>query len=151
MTLAILRGQGGDQTAFHCPSFNRDDLEEQSGKFDAVFSYGYNLWLDHPPGQRQADGGSDHGLPRIMNLSYIGNPSMLVVFGEVAHTDYDNMAAKHIVYRHGDEDSCNIAFADGHAKSYTKEDVFVAPGESKAKNKTVVWDPEKPLVEESAN
>jgi len=137
-----------DKTPFHCPSFDMDDLPAPPGRYDAVFSYGYNLWIDHPTSDRKGQGGSDHNLPRLLKLNMIKNPTLLVIFGEVAHTDFDNMAGKHIVYRHGDGELCNLAFADGHAKTYDKAEVYIPQGQSKATNRGVIWDPELPLLEE---
>ncbi len=140
---------GEGRTPFHCPSFRMRDIQNPPSEFEAVFSYGYNLWLDHPTVARRAEGGAEHlhTLPRLMNLMYVDNPSMLVVFGEVAVSGFDNMAARNMFYRHKRGKTCNIAFADGHARTYGKKMVFVPPGGNKAANRTVVWDPENPLDE----
>lgn len=63
--------------------------------------------------------------------------------------DHDNRAAengnchaKHLHYRHaGNEQRVNIAFADGHAETFSRDQIYI---QTKQRTKNVIWNPHQP-------
>jgi prepilin-type N-terminal cleavage/methylation domain-containing protein len=139
-----------DKSVFTCPSLKLDDVEGTILPFSPVFSYGYNLWIDH--GNRRSEpscagdraDGFHNGVLWIDDLRLASDT---VVLGEVAHTEFDNMAGRHIRYRHGDGESTVMCLADGHVQAYRRAQVFVDESEPKCTNRGVVWDPDGTLPE----
>ncbi|MDD3604274.1 MAG: prepilin-type N-terminal cleavage/methylation domain-containing protein [Kiritimatiellae bacterium] len=132
---------GKDKSIFTCPSIKMKDVVDDEGNpitvrsRDAVFSYGFNLWLDHQ-GRLKEHGGFTRFGERLY-LDQLPEPSLMVTWGEVAHSEFSNMAGQHQKFRH--DDGANMCFADGHVSYYKSNDVYVT---SKKMNKTVIWDPE---------
>jgi len=146
---------GTDKSIFTCPSIKRSDVVNEAGNFIAydeytpVFSYGYNLWMDHSS-RAGAHGGESRFGP-LLFLDQIPDPSRMVVFGEVAHSEYPNMAGAHQKFRH--DYGANMCFADGHVSYHKSNEVYISRAASNWKmlNRGVVWDPEgiyeEPLVD----
>lgn len=128
-------------SAWFCPEFKMSDLENPPGSRDMVFTYAYNLWIDHDK-RSQSSHSDNPGIPNYnLRIDHIEDPANFVILGEVASTEFDNMAARHIVYRHNNKQACNMCFADGSARTYEKEEVYVPPAGEKDVNKGVIWDP----------
>ncbi len=137
----------GDKSVFMCPSLKKQDIVDENGSpitystREPIFAYGYNLWLDH--GGRAGEH-SPTAYGTRMRVSQILKPSKFVVFGEVAHAQFDNMASYHMKYRHDGNSYANLCFADGHASMVAKSDTYVGYSEANKKmiNRGVIWDPE---------
>lgn len=142
----------GDKSPFICPSIRIQDVANDAGAQvipgtrDPVFSYAYNLWLDHSG--RAGQHGGTTGFGTQLRLSQIAKPAKLAVLGEVAITDFDNMAGRHLRFRHNKGGAANILLADGHVETFSKAQVYVDPAlyggseASKKANVGVIWDPE---------
>lgn len=139
----------GQKNMFVCPSLKPEEVRNEAGQTyfpsnprEPIFSYAYNLWLDHS-GRAGEHGGSTRYAARL-RMSQITKPSRFAVFGEVANVGYDNMAGAHLRFRHDGTNSVNIVFADGHAQNFFWTNVFVNPTASdwKKQNVGVIWDPE---------
>ena len=137
----------GQKNIFVCPSVNVEDVQDGSGApalpgnaREPVFSYAYNLWLDHS--NRTTTAYSDQ-----LRISQILKPSRFVVFGEVAQLGFDNMCGKHLRFRHDGTTTVNIAFADGHAQNFFWTNVYVdiaafPASQVNRMNVGAIWDPE---------
>jgi len=136
-------GPGNGAPIFTCPTLKDTDVPNHSDTVPA-FSYAYNLWIDHTPSERASDQGFPSGLGRLLRISQLSEPTQFVVFGEVATTEFDYMTGFDMVFRHGGGSQINLAFADGHAQSFTTA-IEVDSSEGKAVNRGVIWCPEKDL------
>jgi prepilin-type N-terminal cleavage/methylation domain-containing protein/prepilin-type processing-associated H-X9-DG protein len=139
----------GQKTVFMCPSMRITDVKDEQGNLqtprarEPVFAYGFNLWIDHPPGQRERDHSSgETRYGTLLRASQLLKPSKTVLFGEAASVGFDNMAARHLEYRHDGTNNVNMVMVDGHAETFYREQVFVSRGEDKDINRGVIWDPE---------
>lgn len=132
--------QPGRNSIFMCPSLKDEDIEGSFDEGTPIFAYAYNLWIDH--GTRAGE--SVGVLPTLLNAIHIKNPSYFAVWGEVAHTAFDNMCGYHLKFRHGNDNKVNICCMDGSVRTFTKEQVEQPSksGNWKNKNKGIIWDPE---------
>ncbi len=143
-TLAARVGSGNaprerDRSIYVCPSFRMSHLPAPPTTNQAVFTYGYNLWIDHSARQQEHPGTA---FGPLLAESDIRKPSQFVIFGEVAVTRYSNMAAKHIYYRHRGGRYTNLCFADGHVESFFWKQLFVPSNGPRSYNRSVTWDPD---------
>lgn len=148
----------GDGSIYTCPAVTESDLREYESSIgrqldpytDPFMSYGYNLWIDHA--DRAGEHGGQTAYGRILRISQIREASRFVVFAEVAGA-VANCHAYHLDYRHNKNTAVNLCFADGHAATYLKADIYVDksefPGnEYKRKNRGgIIWDPEGDNIE----
>lgn len=138
-----------DKSIFTCPSYKAADVPSAIAAAMPVFSYAYNLWIDHSVGQRESqnnppyNGSGKSGFGQLIRLSQILKPSKFVVLGESSGISYDNMTGYHLVYRHRGTNSVNILFGDGHIELMAQTNVFVVNSASnKGRNNGVIWNPE---------
>jgi prepilin-type processing-associated H-X9-DG protein len=131
-----------DRSIYICPSFRMSHLSSRPGTNQAVFTYAYNLWIDHADREDEHPG-SAYG--PLLACADLPRPSQFAVFGEVAVTEYSNMAGKHMYYRHRGGKYANICFADGHVESLFWKQIFVPSNGRRSDNRGVIWDPDVPL------
>ncbi len=141
-----------DKSIFICPTLRLQDVQDDSGApvvpaaRDPVFAYAYNLWIDHSG--RAAQHGGSTAFGTLLRASQILKPAKFAVLGEVAITDFDNMAGRYLRFRHDGAESANILLADGHVENFARAEVYVDPAlyggseASKKANVGVIWDPE---------
>lgn len=128
-----------DRSIYVCPSFRLSHLAAPPITNQAVFTYGYNLWIDHSDRKGEHPGTA---FGPLLAGADITKPSQFAVFGEVAVTQYSNMAGKHIYYRHRGGKYTNLCFADGHVESFFWKQLFVPSNGRKSDNRGVMWDPD---------
>lgn len=115
-----------NKNVFTCPSLRAQQVAGGfGGGTTSVFSYAYNNSIDDKNRASTA-------FSQILRLSQIRNPSVFVVFGEVARTTPDVMDRTNLVYRHDGGKAANICFADGHVSSV----------EASSLTNTIIWNPE---------
>lgn len=138
-----------DKSIFTCPSYKVADVPTAIAASMPVFSYAYNLWIDHAVGQRESqnnppfNGSGKSGFGQLIRLSQITKPSKFVVLGESSGISYDNMTGYHLVYRHIGTNGVNMLFGDGHVELMARTNVFVVNSASnKGRNNGVIWNPE---------
>ena len=142
----------GQKNIFVCPSIKIEDVRDGNdqpalpGEREPVYSYAFNLWIDHVERPSEHAGGLT-GFGTQLRASQILKPSRFAVFGEVAQLGFDNMCGYHLRFRHDGTTTVNIAFADGHAQNMFWTNVFVDKavlGEvtARRRNNGVIWDPE---------
>jgi prepilin-type N-terminal cleavage/methylation domain-containing protein/prepilin-type processing-associated H-X9-DG protein len=132
---------GVNKTLFSCPSHKSDASTRGVPPSTPVFSYGYNLWIDHE--KRAGDNPNGRtGFGRVLRLSQIMKPSKFVVWGEVSSVNFDNMDTSYIVYRHQGTNAANFVFADGHVSTLTRAQTYNPAALQKYANTGVIWDPE---------
>ena len=132
-----------DGTMYTCPSVAVDAVEKSGiGARDHFMSYSYNLWIDHDPGQRE---GVARGFPRVLFDIHVPLPTRFVVFSEIAG-NAGNCHAIFLDYRHArEEQKVNVGFADGHAETKTRAELYY-PGMTKQDNHGgVIWNPGRDL------
>lgn len=137
--------RGRERSIFTCPEFRLQHLSTPPATNEAVFCYGYNLWIDHAT--REEDHPATQ-FPPLLDMACIRKPSQFVVIGEIAAAGYANMYGKHIYYRHGRGRYTNLCFADGHAESFFWKQVYVPnniPRSDRRCNRGVMWDPDLPV------
>jgi prepilin-type N-terminal cleavage/methylation domain-containing protein/prepilin-type processing-associated H-X9-DG protein len=137
--------RGRERSIFTCPEFRLEHLPAAPAEDEVVFSYGYNLWIEHPSRAAEHPGSQ---FPALLDTSCLAEPSRFVVLGEIASAGYANMSGKHIYYRHGRGRYANLCFADGHAESAYWKTVFVPnsiPRSDRRCNRGVMWDPDLPV------
>lgn len=132
---------GHNKTIFTCPSHKPDANIRGQQPSIPVFSYGYNLWIDHEKRAGEQPSGKT-GFGTLLRISQIAKPSKFVVWGEVSSINFDNMYCIHIVYRHQGTNSANFVFADGHAATLTRAQTWNPAALQKYANTGVIWDPE---------
>lgn len=139
----------GHKNLFVCPSLKPEEVRNEANQLyfptnprEPIFSYGYNLWIDHAG--RAGEHGGQTRFSAILRVSQITKPARFAVFGEVANCGFDNMAGAHLRFRHDGTNTVNITFADGHVENFFWTNVFVNPTVSdwKKQNVGVIWDPE---------
>jgi prepilin-type N-terminal cleavage/methylation domain-containing protein/prepilin-type processing-associated H-X9-DG protein len=116
----------GDKNMFMCPSMRRQDLLQPPPANEAVFAYGYNLWIEH---NQQAP-------LRWQNIEHFA--SRFAVIGErganetnPSSSKFANMDQRHIVYRHRGARETIVGFADGHVESLSSDAL-----------EKVIWNPQ---------
>lgn len=142
---------GVNKSLFTCPAHKPDSTTLTLNQYTPVFSYAYNLWIDHSPSSRRTDHTSGNfqsrtGFGKLLRMSQLTKPSKFVVWGEAATNNFDNMTGYHIIYRHRGTNAANFVFADGHVQTMTRDETYVDPStgntDKKFENNGVIWDPE---------
>jgi prepilin-type N-terminal cleavage/methylation domain-containing protein/prepilin-type processing-associated H-X9-DG protein len=125
----------GQKNLFVCPSLKPEEVRNESGQVyfptnprEPIFSYAYNLWIDHAA--RASEHGGQTRFGQLLRISQITKPARFAVFGEVANAGFDNMAGAHLRFRHDDTNTVNITFADGHVENFFWANVWVNPTQS---------------------
>lgn len=138
-----------DKSIFTCPSYKAADVPAGLAAFQPVYSYAYNLWIHHPVPSRESqnsppfNGAGKSGLGTLLRLSQLTKPAKFVVWGEASGSSFDNMTSYHLVYRHRGTNAVNMVFADGHAETMSRTNVYVAnQASNKGRNQGVIWNPE---------
>ena len=125
------------------------------------FSYAYNGWIDHSENNRNdfssqrtqefrrfglIDSGQIAPYPRVLRATNISEPNRLVVFADTSRYKDSNMFAHYLDYRHGNRGTprANMSFADGSARSFERDEVFVDRSEENYKvlnRGGIIWCP----------
>jgi len=147
----------GDKSLFICPSVTP---RQMAPKNTTAFytSYAQNLFLE------QGDN-KDCGKSAELRLDQVESPSKFVAMAEqatgisatgsgskpsyayghthVLYTATNNTTSGESGFRHGDQDGCNILFADGHTDYYKHNQIY-DPGEVTEKYDNyggIIWNP----------
>ena len=147
-----------DGSMWTCPTATRED-EQESGinAAEPFLSYGYNLWIDHSTGQRSSDNGAPSRFGQLLYDWQLPLPLNFAVFSEVSG-DEANCDPRFLDTRHDDgrklsrterrtsqAGKVNIGYADGHALTHVKKDIWFA-GMAKGDNVGgVIWNPDRDM------
>lgn len=132
-----------DGSIWSCPTVTTHDQVALGVPRGQLFmAYAYNLWIDHG---RRAQEWPGSGLGVLLTDIDIPDVTRFAVFSE-GNGIFGNLHAAFLEYRHMREDEkVNVAFADGHATTHKKSDIFIS---TKTSNRGgVVWNPEGPMVD----
>lgn len=134
-----------DKSLFTCPSYKAADVPATIPSSLPVFSYGYNLWIDHAnrAAENAAPYANNSGFGTLLRMSQITRPSKFVAWGEGSGATFDNLAGRNLVFRHRGTSYVNIVFVDGHVMNFFWTNVFVASGAKNANTPpNAIWNPE---------
>lgn len=143
----------GDKSIFICPSVKKNEPVPHNPRHYYA-NYAQNLFLE-------ASANAGCGKSVFLRIDQIANPSVFAMMGEnptgvgangnygysYGHTHpmymtypWEQNAVGHS-YRHGDDDTCNLLFVDGHTDDYKRDQIWYKGMIKEDNYGGIQWDP----------